>query len=495
MEMESSSSPVSPVSSQISAVAPLSFHRSDPLDIPHIDEHLLTRLLLPRLASAISLAFPRAHLDWTTGVVASPSGVGGGGGGDDGGGTGDALAWKRVAEGTLRLCLLLGSCRLLAGNGGAADARVTTPAMRSLGMMLRPSSDRTSRGHGPKSDGAFRSRARLYGKIAALAFATVVVPGLLEELKYRRGRQLEEREQRSRLEEIRREMRPRSSDESAGRSWQQQQQQQQQSPRSPLDEMQRRARKRRSLLRSLLADAALGFSEVVLPPLRLICYVSYLWGMSPAPGLGVRLSGWEYAPAEALTLRDAGESAVVPPYQRHANFQYGNRRLLVEEALRTASMVLPPRGSTGAGPVGRDAANERANENDVNRTYSRSGLGGRENGLGSAAQVPPRGRRRWMQRRLLSFMGVVPEEEDESDDDVCGGGDMRPGEIPLPCSLCGAERPVVPYVASCGHGYCYLCLRAAVTDDLGFRCVRCGRAVASSGRPRPPVRLARDRRP
>ena len=68
-------------------------------------------------------------------------------------------------------------------------------------------------------------------------------------------------------------------------------------------------------------------------------------------------------------------------------------------------------------------------------------------------------------------------EEDESATALDGD------DHPLACAMCHAENPTIPYVASCGHGYCYLCLRAAVTDDLGFRCVACGRAVVSSGRP------------
>jgi len=52
----------------------------------------------------------------------------------------------------------------------------------------------------------------------------------------------------------------------------------------------------------------------------------------------------------------------------------------------------------------------------------------------------------------------------------------------LPCSMCHAAPPTVPYIASCGHCYCYLCLRTAVTDNLRFSCVECEKLIVSSRR-------------
>ena len=65
--------------------------------------------------------------------------------------------------------------------------------------------------------------------------------------------------------------------------------------------------------------------------------------------------GWEYASSAGMGGNDDGSSNAIgmgggqQRHQRHANFQYGNRRMLVEEALRTMSAVLPPRNPHGGG--------------------------------------------------------------------------------------------------------------------------------------------------
>lgn len=93
----------------------------------------------------------------------------------------------------------------------------------------------------------------------------------------------------------------------------------------------------------------------------------------------------------------------------------------------------------------------------------------------------------WVRRRFLSFMGVVDEDDDADDNsaelqDEGEGSDAR--RYSLTCSMCHVENPTIPYTASCGHCYCYLCLRMAVTDDLSFQCVDCGRTIMTSGRPK-----------
>lgn len=86
-----------------------------------------------------------------------------------------------------------------------------------------------------------------------------------------------------------------------------------------------------------------------------------------------------------------------------------------------------------------------------------------------------------MRKRILSFVGVV--EDDESNNGATNTL-SKEGRHSLTCSLCHVVNPAIPYIASCGHCYCYICLRVAVTDNLSFHCVDCGKAIISSGRPK-----------
>ena len=84
-----------------------------------------------------------------------------------------------------------------------------------------------------------------------------------------------------------------------------------------------------------------------------------------------------------------------------------------------------------------------------------------------------------MRKRILSFMGVV--EDDESNNGATNTL-SKEGRYSLTCLLCHVVNPAIPYITSCGHCYCYICLRVAVTDHLGFRCVDCGKGIISSER-------------
>ena len=399
---------LSPATTAPPIISHYSYHRGDPLDIPLIDHHILTQLLLPRVVSAIRYTFPQVHLDWTTGSGSNHGEV-------VTGGSYDTLFWKRILEGILRMCLILGSCHRIisysarrrrldftsSGNGKYShgeqrannhEVYVATPAMQSFGISIRSGS----------SDGG-GSIIQQYGKVMALILATVIVPSCYEELRHRRARQLDERDQRLRLEEIRREFRSsmlhgtsvtyRAGDHSSTSIERRQQQEQH------LLLLHQRAHERKSFLSSLIADTILGMGEVLYPPLQLFNYLMYLWGMCSTPDLAMRVAGWEYChdPCSSVVLstrnggdgRDNSNSIIAYDnhgeavehqqphggsfHQRHANFQYGHRRLLVEEALRAASLILPPRpnnagSSVDAGGTAVDTVNspQRANRR-INR--------------------------------------------------------------------------------------------------------------------------------
>jgi hypothetical protein len=270
------------------------------------------------------------------------------------------------------------------------EVHVATPAMQSCGISIRTTDS---------GDGGV-SVIQQYGKVMALIFATVIVPGCYEELRIHRKMQLDERDQRMRLEEVRRELRssmlhvtsvtpiPYIDHDIAGDNNDTTRQQETTSIERQRHQqrvqllLNQRSNERKSLVSSLIIDAILGMGEILYPPLQLFNYLMYLWGMCSTPDLGMRVAGWEYS-------RDPSSSALFSPrdgsnnnnniisyddygeavehqqshggsfHQRHANFQYGNRRLLVEEALRAASLILPPRthnaGSAG-GAVGNAVA-------------------------------------------------------------------------------------------------------------------------------------------
>jgi len=84
------------------------------------------------------------------------------------------------------------------------------------------------------------------------------------------------------------------------------------------------------------------------------------------PFLSMQIAGWEYvSSSDGLNDDDGSNSGQQQQYQRHVNYQYGTRRLLVEEALRTASMIIPPRrnnaGFTFAGDGGGSEDNVGTN--------------------------------------------------------------------------------------------------------------------------------------
>ena len=210
---------------------------------------------------------------------------------------------------------------------------------------------------------------------------------------------------------------------------------------------------------------------MLIPPLKLLNYISYLWGYSATPDLGMRLIGWEYASSRDLlepssfggvTGSDgvgggvgvggggnvdstslanngnySGSSAMQQHHnhQRHVNFQYGNRRLMVEEALRTMAVVLPPRGRSVDNVDAGDIApgNMGGNVGGSSNTVVGGAPGGRFGDRENVSVVASAGRRAnnngvtatntrntapskksWMRRRFLSFMGVVEEEEGDN---------------------------------------------------------------------------------
>ena len=418
-------------------VALPTYHRGDPLDIPLIDQHLV-HMLSPRITSAIRYAFPELYLDWTTGVSA-----------DESTSRSAPFIRKRWVEMLLHMSVLLGSCqvRRRGGNSGSNNNEMNiylaTPAMKNLGMILQSTSNSNQQ---PRS-----SKIKVYAKIVALVLATAVIPALYEELKLRRQRQLERQETRLRITQLHEEFQTTPS--TASRQPSLSPNQEQQNERSLI---QQRAQKRKTRIQRLLVDSILGMSDILMPPLRLITYVSYLWGLCPTPNVGSSMIGMEYASVNDIHYSDSASQSILAPSQRHVNFQYGNRRLMVEEGLRTMATILPPRSNSHA----QDAFVDRPSRNDDATVTT---------------QVTQR-RRGWIRQRALSFMGVV-EEADEAETQ-----NTHDTHCALNCALCRSVPAMIPYITSCGHCYCYICLRMAVTEDPYYRCVICRKRIDTSSR-------------
>ncbi|CAM9596195.1 unnamed protein product [Discosporangium mesarthrocarpum] len=63
-----------------------------------------------------------------------------------------------------------------------------------------------------------------------------------------------------------------------------------------------------------------------------------------------------------------------------------------------------------------------------------------------------------------------------------GTGGAGGVETLLPCSDCGAFPPTMPYLSTCGHMFCYHCLRSACSVDSRYSCPTCGDRFSSSKR-------------
>lgn len=436
------------------------YRRGDPLDIPLIDNHLAIHLLFPRIINAIRWVLPELHLDWTTGSHgAAITDATRDETSSEWNRTKNSFLLKRVAEIIIHTSLLFGSSQLVRKqtNDGSFVSSITvrTPAMRNLGMFLRPKDPSTrmvKNAQRRKIIDVLQSRISSYSKLFAFVAATVIGPNLYEEIKHRRKKQL--REQQRRQESI----------DMFQPSTQNNQREYTSIRQRQLARINERANDRQSHLQTLLSDFLIGAVDVFLPPLRLISYVSYLWGVTSTPDLGMQLVGWDYA-SFADSLSDASPG-VGQQYRRHANYHYGNRRLLVEEALRTVSAVVPPRDG-GAAVALTTRRQTRSNNQGNNAEHVAA-----QNDISSQSQRTPDRRGTWFLKRALSFMGVVEDNECQAGND----------EHNFTCTKCGIENPTILYMASCGHCYCYICLRIEITDDLSFQCIKCGKKIDSSSR-------------
>lgn len=132
-------------------------------------------------------------------------------------------------------------------------------------------------------------------------------------------------------------------------------------------------------------------------------------------------------------------------------YDYAHRRVLLEEVIATANMVVPLdswRSMTGV----------------IVRSWNR--------------------RRTRLVNYINSMMHNMSARgvHDNDDSRQISGQSSRNPE----CPICYKKSIRVPYVTSCGHVYCYACLRQAVSDSIGgtntYTCHVCSSKVFSSDR-------------
>jgi peroxin-2 len=94
------------------------------------------------------------------------------------------------------------------------------------------------------------------------------------------------------------------------------------------------------------------------------------------------------------------------------------------------------------------------------------------------------GRRAWRYATSLATGSGSGGDVDSGIDGGDGGGGGGGGVVLQrgACPVCAADPITTPYVASCGHVYCYYCLRGSRIDQPSFACFTCG-DVISSDRP------------
>ncbi len=197
-------------------------------------------------------------------------------------------------------------------------------------------------------------------------------------------------------------------------------------------QQQRVAYKRQISLLKLL----LRVTSLIVPPMQLYHYVSYILhrGSTPTPSLSMNLCGIEYSAMDTLGEEER---------KRSVNFLYAYRRIWYEEFLLT--MRLLPLDIWKSLPRGMMVAYRRFITN---------------------------------MKSCLSQSKMLLMDKTSAGDHTNKRNDSR--YVEQACEICYSTPISIPYKTSCGHWYCYACLRTLVADDLNYHCIGCGQKILSS---------------
>ena len=189
-------------------------------------------------------------------------------------------------------------------------------------------------------------------------------------------------------------------------------------------------RRRAAARQDWILQILLKTTALILPPLQLYHYITYLLQKQnrSSPSFSMNHNGLRYANTNATTTKQ----------KRNINFSYAFRRMYFDELILTLG-ILP--------------------------TDVWSSL--------------PRNMQLFYRRALVQMKSMLPMTGRRSE--------LAFSHLPIDdvrtthaCSICAMKPIVIPYKTSCGHVYCYACLRLAMSDNLNYKCAVCGRKVVSS---------------
>jgi len=170
----------------------------------------------------------------------------------------------------------------------------------------------------------------------------------------------------------------------------------------------------------------LRVTSIVVPPIQLYHHLRYI--LKPkewqTPSFAMNDNGLSYQYEKS----NGGE------VERNINFLYAQRRIWYEEFMLTIGLL----------PM------------DVWKNL-------------------PEAMKHSYRRMLVQFKAIIPKKIRRECVSDHGSSDAI-----YSCAICSLKPIVIPYKSSCGHMYCYTCLRSALVDNSKYRCMVCGVKVTSS---------------
>ena len=208
-------------------------------------------------------------------------------------------------------------------------------------------------------------------------------------------------------------------------------------------------RHRAAARQTKLLQLLLKVTSFIVPPIQLYHYVSYILfkdtnNNAPTPSFAMNYNNLQYGRGEEQQREQQRVR------ERSINFLYAYRRIWYEEFILTMGLL----------PIDIWAGLPQ----NIKVLYKRLKV--------RLQCMLPTGMTTTRRREKVAGVSSLVGERDGSASGIV---------IHSCCAICSLKPIVIPYMTSCGHLYCYACLRLAMSDDLRYRCMICGQRVVSSG--------------